>query len=172
MCKTTCTHCPFAFSDASEYVQGLGCLPEPSDILRMKRETGHNWACHADETKLCKGFARHAKQYAPELDLKSGGLISYTTWYYHGEEQAIAQAERRARPLDDAQLIPLQTLPAMSREQYEQLDRELQGIGMAFAKGEELPGYDERADEINQLLDNSGWYRNMDTGQLQDHPYA
>lgn len=90
--KGCCGACPFAFTDESEYVQGLGCLPEPYDIKKMKEESGHNWACHEDETKICTGYVLHAKKYWPHHDVKSGGLISYTNWHQFGPEEAMRLA--------------------------------------------------------------------------------
>lgn len=64
--------------------QNYGCLPCEYDIIKMKGETGHNWACHYDETVMCGGFARHVKKNIPDLDLTKGGVISYDTWYREG----------------------------------------------------------------------------------------
>lgn len=87
-----CGACPFAFTDESEYIQGLGCLPEPYDIKEMKEKSGHNWSCHEDSTKLCTGFAIHATKYWPHLNIKEGGLISYEDWYHLGPEEAMKRA--------------------------------------------------------------------------------
>lgn len=63
-------------------------------------------------------------------------------------------------------------MPLMTKSMYRNLEAELESIDMAFAKGEELPGYDERADDLKKMLDNSGRHRNMDTGELQLVPYS
>lgn len=92
----TCTHCPFAFTDESEYVQELGCLPSPWDIIKMKRKSDHNWACHSNEKVICSGFVEFVKEYPSykyaDLDMGVGGLISYESWYQEGEEEAIRKA--------------------------------------------------------------------------------
>lgn len=91
-CKT-CEACPFAFTYESEYVQGLGCLPDLYDIRTMKEQSGHNWSCHEDATKLCSGFAVFAKEHWPHLDIKTGKLISYEDWFHHGPEYAMKNAK-------------------------------------------------------------------------------
>lgn len=90
-----CNTCPFAHTDESEYVQNLGCLPEPHDIVKMKIESGHNWACHGDEDKICSGFVNHIKENHPELDTTTGNLISYDTWCHHGPEVAMKEADTK-----------------------------------------------------------------------------
>lgn len=96
-----CTHCPFAFTDESDYVQGLGCLPSPWDIIQMKRKSGHNWACHSNEKTICNGFVEHIdwmkensfqKEKYSDINTSVGGLISYETWYHEGEEAALEKA--------------------------------------------------------------------------------
>lgn len=89
-----CSSCPFAFTDESEYVQNLGCLPEPFELVEMKRKTGHNWSCHEEPRKLCGGFARHIKEYHKDLDVKKGFLINSKVWLEEGEDVAIALANR------------------------------------------------------------------------------
>lgn len=101
-----CKTCPFAFTEESEMVQNYGCLPEPSDIVRMKRESGHNWGCHSADNVKCKGFKEHVEwmgKYEPcnhldrltDIDTSVGGIISYEDWYHKGEEEAIKRAEER-----------------------------------------------------------------------------
>jgi len=93
-----CKHCPFAFTNASEEVQNYGCLPSPYEIIQMKRNTGHNWACHSNENSICMGFADHVKWEKEnvgrwkEIDTSKGNLISYETWFHEGEEAAIKKA--------------------------------------------------------------------------------
>ena len=58
----------------------------------MKKQSGHNWACHNDESKLCSGFVDHLQHYYPELNPLVGELISYTTWYNLGDIEAMNTA--------------------------------------------------------------------------------
>ncbi len=87
-----CQTCPFSHNEQAEQVANYGCLPSAADILRMKELSGHNWACHADESVMCGGFARYVTAQRPDLDLKVGGLIAYTVWYHDGEDVALAHA--------------------------------------------------------------------------------
>lgn len=93
-----CAACPFAGTDESENVQSLGCLPSGYDIIQMKKRSGHNWSCHESkpgELKLCAGMAETVHEMQIPVDIKSGGLISYETWYHQGEDASIAEADRR-----------------------------------------------------------------------------
>lgn len=54
--------CPFAFTHASEYIQGLGCLPSPYDIIQMRVKYGKTWACHDEPTVPCVGAINHLKE--------------------------------------------------------------------------------------------------------------
>lgn len=92
-----CSACPFAYTEESEQVQNYGCLPSPYDIMQMKLKSGHNWACHEDESKMCLGFAREMQSPFTKVnvDLTQGGLITYTDWDALGEEQAILKAKER-----------------------------------------------------------------------------
>lgn len=63
-----CISCPFNLgSEDSEYAQNLGCLPTPKEVLQLKDDTGHNWACHHNNKRPCQGLAKHR-------DVKTGGL--------------------------------------------------------------------------------------------------
>lgn len=63
-----CNSCPFNYcSDESEYAQNMGCLPAPVDVLKIKDETGHNWACHSNNKRICAGLSEHR-------DTSTGGL--------------------------------------------------------------------------------------------------
>lgn len=53
--NSTKCDCPFAFTEASEYVQNLGCLPTPMDIVSMRVHNGKTWACHDEPSKPCMG---------------------------------------------------------------------------------------------------------------------
>lgn len=59
--KKECKCCPFAFTDASEYVQNLGCLPSPGDIVDMRVNSGKTWSCHENTKKPCLGALTHLK---------------------------------------------------------------------------------------------------------------
>ncbi len=94
----TCTHCPFAFTDESDEVQNYGCLPTPYEILSMKVETGHNWSCHEEPTKICAGFASWVKKNRGKvidgidmstINFKEGKIINADLWQTHGFEAAI-----------------------------------------------------------------------------------
>ncbi|AXF35479.1 hypothetical protein DS740_11345 [Bacillus sp. DM2] len=61
----------------------------------MKEKSGHNWACHSDETVLCEGFAKYIKRNRPDLNINEGQLISYETWSHEGEAKAIQGANTK-----------------------------------------------------------------------------
>ncbi|KWU17966.1 hypothetical protein AS149_14675 [Burkholderia cenocepacia] len=90
--KGTCPGCPFETTEVSEQAQNYGCLPTPWEIIEMKRTSGHNWSCHSDGSKVCAGLCHEAKSHG--LDLSTGNLISYETWYQQGPEAAIKQANQ------------------------------------------------------------------------------
>lgn len=79
----TCAACPFAFTDESEHVQNLACLPTPGEILAMKRTQDINWPCHETDEHLCAGFAVECAERG--LNVKTGRLGSYVRWYRTGE---------------------------------------------------------------------------------------
>lgn len=102
--KGACLSCPFACTEESEQAQNYGCLPEPRDILKMKKETNQNWACHSNEKRMCQGFKTFVEESnsnpmhyssvdCSTFDLSQGGLISYDVWYQEGEEEAIRRAK-------------------------------------------------------------------------------
>ncbi len=93
-----CTTCPFSERDEAAQAQNYGCLPTASDILRMKRDSGHNWSCHGskpDDLRICKGLCEHVRDEGLQLDTKHGGLISHHVWYHEGESLAIDGAQPR-----------------------------------------------------------------------------
>ena len=79
-----CNTCPCAFTEESEQVQNLACLPTISDLISIKNR-GKNWACHMDETKACAGFAVFCKEESIPYD-KNLPLASYKIWYEQGED--------------------------------------------------------------------------------------
>lgn len=74
----TCSACPFSFSDNAENLCNLGCLPSVFEIMQIKKETGLNWACHDDESKICSGYVEYAAKKG--LDYKTGGLAVLSLW--------------------------------------------------------------------------------------------
>ena len=83
----SCDACPFSGTDASEQALNLGCLPEPYEIMQIKREHNINWSCHENEKKLCVGFAQACNEH--KINVKDGKLGSYTQWYYTGDATAL-----------------------------------------------------------------------------------
>ncbi|WP_342490426.1 hypothetical protein [Bacillus sp. FSL R5-0443] len=90
-----CISCPFSHSEEAEMAQNYGCLPTPQQIVEMKEKSGHNWACHSDETVLCGGFAKYIKRNRPDLNINEGQLIAYETWDHEGEAKAIQEANSK-----------------------------------------------------------------------------
>lgn len=90
--KGACPGCPFneGLTDEASRAQNYGCLPTAYDIIRLKRDTGHNWACHDNENATCAGLCHSAKEQS--LDLSKGNLVRYSSWYHAGEEAAIEEA--------------------------------------------------------------------------------
>lgn len=77
-----CNACPFAFTEASEQVQNLACLPTPYEAMEIQR-AGKNWCCHEDETRPCAGQAAFCRDEGIAYD-KHAPLASYTNWYQTG----------------------------------------------------------------------------------------
>ena len=71
-----CTTCPFAFTEESEIAQNYGCLPTAGDIVKMKVNTGNNWACHGADT-VCRGFIEYVRDERLPLDLTTGELVKW-----------------------------------------------------------------------------------------------
>lgn len=101
----SCPTCPFNRSDESEYVQELGCLPTPTEIISLKVATGHNWECHSRPEHPCQGLQqeiRLAKGLEEGYLMRSskvladvdpvGGLIRYATGVHLGQHAAIIEA--------------------------------------------------------------------------------
>ncbi len=65
---STVGSCPFAFTQESESIQNLGCLPTPQDIVSMRLDFGKTWACHDDRSKPCAGAIAHMKK--DDIDCK------------------------------------------------------------------------------------------------------
>jgi hypothetical protein len=90
--KGSCLCCPFnaPFVEEAAQAENYGCLPTGQEIVELKRKTGHNWACHDDESKVCAGLCAVAKE--SNLDLSTGGLMRYSTWYHRGQDSAVEEA--------------------------------------------------------------------------------
>jgi len=58
--KRMCNSCPFNYCHPeSDQAQNYGCLPSSKDILDLKDNEGHNWACHSNPKRVCQGLAEH-----------------------------------------------------------------------------------------------------------------
>jgi len=53
-----CRDCPCAEvpSEWIEEGQDLGCMPGKSEILKAYDKHGYLWACHANESRVCRGL--------------------------------------------------------------------------------------------------------------------
>ena len=91
----TCSACPFAFTDRSEYVQNLGCLPSPYEIMAAKRDTGRNWACHDDERRVCAGFVQKCRERG--IDYRGADLVTLTEWNATGFGPSPAQGQSQSQ---------------------------------------------------------------------------
>lgn len=78
----TCAACPFAFTEESENVQNLGCLPTIFEITQMQK-LGKNWGCHENESQPCAGQVLFCKEEGISYE-KNLPLASYTKWYNDG----------------------------------------------------------------------------------------
>lgn len=46
--------CPVNYgNETTEMSQNYGCLPDPSDIIKMRALDGATWGCHANPNKPC-----------------------------------------------------------------------------------------------------------------------
>ena len=92
--KGSCVTCPFnaGFTAEGAQAENYGCLPTAMEIVEMKRESGHNLACHDDEGRVCAGLCAVAKEQ--RIDLSQGGLIRYTTWYQRRARSGIEPGRR------------------------------------------------------------------------------
>lgn len=79
----TCKACPFAFTEESEQVQMIGCLPSPYELTSLQRDQGKNWCCHEDEARPCAGQVVYCHEEGIPYD-KAAPLASYTNWHLTG----------------------------------------------------------------------------------------
>lgn len=79
--------CPFAFTDQSDMVQNLGCLPTPYDIRNMRVFHGKTWACHEDPSKPCVGAIRWLKERGLPHTIEDQNLLTESDdWHLFTEE--------------------------------------------------------------------------------------
>lgn len=90
----TCRACPFAFTNESESIQNLGCLPSPYEIMVLRRETGRSWSCHEDDTKPCAGQIKFCREEGFDHKVIKP-LITYTKWYHDGVADLLEEATQR-----------------------------------------------------------------------------
>lgn len=88
-CNDICKACPFNLTEESENAINLGCLPDISDIIQIKRETGLNWGCHQDSFKICAGFVAYCASY--DIDYKSSNILDAPHYLNTGEYKIITQ---------------------------------------------------------------------------------
>lgn len=90
----SCNHkhdsaCPFVYSDVSEYVQNLGCLPTPQEIVTMRVVHGKTWACHERPDQPCAGSIRHLKRSGkPHKVIDLELLTEQSNWHLYTKEKA------------------------------------------------------------------------------------
>ena len=75
-----CNSCPFNHTDEADYVQNMGCLPSPKDVLKIKDETGNNWACHTNNKRICEGLKEHRDTSIGKLHLQPGENTEFISW--------------------------------------------------------------------------------------------
>ena len=76
--------CPFAFNDTSEYVQNLGCLPTPYEIIQMRQKHGKTWACHDNPKKPCLGALEYMKKNRFEYKVIDKDLLTENSnWHLY-----------------------------------------------------------------------------------------
>lgn len=89
-CESMCEACPFNCTEQQEMAYNLGCLPSPSEIMQLCKETNLNWSCHEQDGKLCTGFVavsldmgydfKHKKMLSTDTYLKTGEIKEVEKW--------------------------------------------------------------------------------------------
>ncbi len=71
-----CKGCPFndGLTEEASYAQNMGCLASKFDIINIKKETGHNWACHDNNERVCQGLVKANKDNNLGFDMSQGKL--------------------------------------------------------------------------------------------------
>ena len=76
-----CKSCPFNYeSEASHQAQNYGCLPSGYQILKIKDETGHNWACHSNNNRICNGLSKYRDTSIGKLYLQPIENSNFISW--------------------------------------------------------------------------------------------
>ena len=84
--------CPFSFTEQSEYVQNLGCLPSPYEIRNMRVIHGKSWACHSEPTKPCVGAIRWLKEEGlPYNVIDSELLTEKSPWHLYVQKSGVEE---------------------------------------------------------------------------------
>lgn len=146
--KGSCLTCPFnaAFVEEAARVENFGCLPTAGEIVTMKRESGQNWACHDDESRVCAGLCATAKKEG--LDLSRGGLISYRSWYHNGQAAALEEARRSATSEKEPEMAGVIT-HARITEMPKQLGDPMPIVKVKVDGGEEVDLFTYYPDELS-----------------------
>lgn len=89
-----CNSCPFNCTDESDYAQNMGCLPDRKDIIKLKDQTVHNWACHSNPKRKCQGLAEHRDINTGGLYLQPGSNYPQKSWHPDDLKPIIIQHEQ------------------------------------------------------------------------------
>lgn len=82
--------CPFSFTEQSEYVQNLGCLPTPYEIRNMRVVHGKTWACHENPSKPCTGAINWLKSNdLPYSVIDQNLLTEKSDWHLFTDNKSV-----------------------------------------------------------------------------------
>ena len=73
-----CNACPFAMTHESEFLQGLGCLPEPFEMIKRAKESNVALSCHENDKIACRGLCERIPEAAKMP------VMGYSEWYKNG----------------------------------------------------------------------------------------